>query len=155
MNKKLPERLVRELKKADAVIHAGDWTKLSVYEELSTFAPTDGVAGNNDGPDIIDRFGYRKILTFEGCRIGVVHGHGIGKRTNTEEKALEAFNGIKLEAVIFGHSHIPVHRFAGSTLVFNPGSPTDKRRQLRYSFGIMEINGGKLTAKHIFYDDKS
>ncbi|MCD9025507.1 metallophosphoesterase family protein [Cohnella silvisoli] len=155
MNKKLPERLLKELKTASAIIHAGDWTKLSVYESLAAFAPTYGVAGNNDGSDIVRRFGLRKVLEFEGSRIGVVHGHGASKRLGTESHALEAFKGVQLNALIYGHSHIPVHKRIGEMLVFNPGSPTDKRRQALYSFGLLDITGGSLVAKHIFYDDKT
>jgi putative phosphoesterase len=155
MNKKLPDRLLRELKMANVILHAGDWTQMSVYETLAAYAPTYGVAGNNDGPDIVRRFGIRKVLEFEGIRIGIVHGHGAGYRTDTESRALGAFKGMKLDALIYGHSHIPVIKRSGEMLVLNPGSPTDKRREPLYSFGILEITDGSLVAKHIYYDDKT
>ncbi|WP_373231132.1 metallophosphoesterase [Cohnella sp.] len=155
MNKKLPDRLLRELKTSDAIIHAGDWTNLSVYEALAHFAPTYGVAGNNDGADINRKFGLRKQLVFEEVRIGIVHGHGDGKRMDTEARAIEAFKNIHLDALIYGHSHIPVHKRTAGMLIFNPGSPTDKRRQPLYSFGIFKVAEGSLVAKHIFYEDKS
>jgi uncharacterized protein len=155
MNKKLPDRLIHELHSADAIIHAGDWTSLSVYEVLAAYAPTYGVAGNNDGTEIIKRFGYKKLLEFQGCRIGVVHGHGTGSRLDTEKRARETFKGTRLDALIFGHSHIPLLKQIGSCIVFNPGSPTDKRRQPSYSFGIIELADGTLKAKHIYYTDKT
>ncbi len=155
MSKKLPERLIRELKTAGAVIHAGDWTNMSVYEALKAYAPTYGVAGNNDGADIVRKFGLRKRIVFEGCRIGIVHGHGTRSRKDTESHALEAFKGVQLDALIYGHSHIPILRRQGEMVIFNPGSPTDKRRQSLYSFGILEVSGGSLSAKHIFYGDKT
>jgi uncharacterized protein len=31
------------------------------------------------------------------------------------------------DVLIFGHSHQPECRWVGSTLLFNPGSPTDPR----------------------------
>ncbi|MBD2871862.1 metallophosphoesterase family protein [Paenibacillus arenilitoris] len=155
MNKKLPDRLLRELKTAKAVIHAGDWTKLSVYEALAAFAPVYGVAGNNDGADIVRKFGWRRQFELEGVKIGIVHGHGPGRRSNTEARALEAFQNDRLHVLIYGHSHIPVLKRSGGLLVFNPGSPTDKRRQPMYSFGILRLAGGAVSAKHIFYHDKS
>ncbi|RKP58020.1 metallophosphoesterase [Cohnella endophytica] len=157
MNKKLPERLVRELKGADAILHAGDWTRLSVYEELAAYAPTYGVAGNNDGEEIVRKFGLNKLLTFEGCRIGIVHGHGSVKRTGTEAHAIAAFKGVPLEAIVYGHSHIPVLKQGaeGSPLIFNPGSPTDKRKQAQYSFGIFRISDGSIKARHVFYANKN
>jgi len=155
MNKKLPARLIRELTHADAIIHAGDWTKLSVYEELAAYAPTYGVAGNNDGEEIVRKFGLNKVLELDGCKVGIVHGHGTGARTATESRAVETFKDVKLEALIYGHSHIPVMKRIGSMLLFNPGSPTDKRRQPFYSFGIFQLKGSVLTARHVFYNDKT
>ncbi|WP_391574894.1 metallophosphoesterase family protein [Cohnella sp.] len=155
MAKKLPGRLLEELEKADAIIHAGDWTKQSVYEQLAAFAPTYGVTGNNDGAELQAKFGLRKLLKLEDCRIGVVHGHGAVKRSSTESHAIEAFKRTKLDALVYGHSHIPVRRMEAGMLVFNPGSPTDKRRQPLYSFGLFDIAGSELRARHIFYEDKA
>ena len=40
-------------------------------------------------------------------------------------------------AVIFGHSHIPLHeRAADGFQIFNPGSPTDRRRAPRHTMGV-------------------
>lgn len=155
MSKKLPERLIRELKTANAIIHAGDWTNLAVYEALIMYAPTYGVAGNNDGSDIVRKFGLQILLEFEGVKIGVVHGHGAGKRVDTEIRAIEAFKDVQIDILIYGHSHAPVHKRSGSKLIFNPGSPTDKRRQPQYSFGVLQVAAGVIVPKHIFYTDKT
>ncbi|MDI4645979.1 metallophosphoesterase family protein [Cohnella hashimotonis] len=156
MSKRLPAALQRELTGAAAIIHAGDWTRLSVYDALSAYAPVYGVVGNNDGPEIAAKFGMRVQLTLGGCRIGVVHGHGAALRTKTEAHAVAAFKDDQLDAVVYGHSHIPVLRRDAKSgmLIFNPGSPTDKRRQAQFSFGILEADDGQLRARHIFYPDK-
>jgi putative phosphoesterase len=154
MAKKLPDRLLKELRDADGIIHAGDWTDLGVWEELSGYAPTVGVAGNNDGERIAAKFGLRRTVEYGGVRIGIVHGHGAGGRESTESVAFGAFAGEKVDVIVFGHSHIPVMKERSGILLFNPGSPTDKRRQKLYSFGIMRISGGKLEAEHIFYESK-
>jgi putative phosphoesterase len=151
MAKGLPPRLKEELKTADLILHAGDWQTMEVLEELKTYAPVDGVCGNVDGQDLIDQLGYQKVLTIEGYRIGMVHGHG--KKGTTEQRAIEAFGGTNLDIIIFGHSHIPVNKRIDGTILFNPGSPTDKRRQSEYSFGIINI-GENLTVEHVFYPDK-
>ncbi|MFC5530201.1 metallophosphoesterase family protein [Cohnella yongneupensis] len=153
---KLPERLIAELANADAILHAGDWTSMDVYPIVSAYAPTYGVSGNNDGPDIVKKFGLKKIVQLGSCRIGLIHGHGTNKSIATETRAIDAFKGKRLDAIVYGHSHTPVlKRIAGGTIVLNPGSPTDKRRQPRYSFAIMRIIEGKLVAELILYDDKS
>ncbi len=155
MAKKLPKRLIQELRDADGILHAGDWMDLSVWELLEAYAPTDGVAGNNDGRAIIAKFGFRKVLQYGGIRIGLVHGHGPGSRESTENNAFSAFANDRVDAIIFGHSHIPLLKERDGIMMFNPGSATDKRRQPLYSFGILRIEAGKMNAKLITYDDKS
>ena len=51
----------------------------------------------------------------------------------------EAFKDEELDIIIFGHSHMPVVRYVGRTLLINPGSPTDKRRLPRFSFAQLRI----------------
>lgn len=155
MARRLPSRLVQKLKKADLILHAGDWCSLAVWEELSAIAPVEGVAGNNDGSDIVRRFGYKKRLELEGVRIGIVHGHQPLGRSGTERNAMSAFADNPVHVIIFGHSHIPVCKTVGHTLLFNPGSPTDKRRQPQYSFGLLHIHDGKVKAEHLFFKDKT
>lgn len=158
MSKALPPVLIDELQNADLILHAGDWTKPEVYDLLAAYAPVEGVAGNNDGPDIVDRWGYRRIVEIAGRRIGLTHGH-LG-RGRTSDNAAAAFDHEKVDLIIFGHSHIPFfseNEEAGSrnvTPLFNPGSPTDKRRQPRFSFGILTLNVGSMCCKHCFYDSK-
>ncbi|WP_088006691.1 metallophosphoesterase family protein [Indiicoccus explosivorum] len=150
--KKLPSVLAEACGQADLIIHAGDWQTLDVYFELSAYARTEGVAGNVDPWEVIDKFGRQKIVDADGLKIGVIHGDGL--RKTTERRALEAFEGEQVDIIVFGHSHIPVSRQEGGITLFNPGSPTDKRRQPRYSFGILEKNGEAWTLDHVFFDSK-
>jgi len=146
----LPESLMQGLQNVDYILHAGDWQTIEVAEMLAQFAPIDGVAGNVDGEEIVSRFGYRKVLHFGSIAIGLVHGHGQGG--TTEKRARAAFMEEKVDILIFGHSHIPMQRLeADGTLLFNPGSPTDKRRQPRYSYGILTLDGGAFQARHVYF----
>lgn len=148
--RKLPFVLLEGLRHADVIIHAGDWFTMDVYEELSALAPVVGVAGNGDGDEITARFGMKRTVEYEGVRIGIVHGHeGPGK--STPERARLAFRDDPPDLIIFGHSHIPLLESIGDTVLFNPGSPTDKRRQPNYSFGIVSARNGKFEARHHYY----
>lgn len=149
--KQLPPRLVQELETSDLIIHAGDWSSMEVYDMLSKYGPVKGVYGNVDNEDIIANFPAKELLTINGFRIGIVHGHG-EKRT-TEKRAMEAFAGEKVDVIIFGHSHIPFLRYFKKVLLLNPGSPIDKRTQAYYSFAIMEIEE-EIRAEFIFFQDK-
>ncbi|MDF0725683.1 metallophosphoesterase [Cytobacillus sp. S13-E01] len=150
--KELPIALIDGLKSVDLIIHAGDWQMLDVYKELVALAPVVGVAGNVDAVEVIEQFGYKKVLKIDDFKIGLVHGHGKGR--TTEQRVLNEFKEQTLNCIIFGHSHIPVNKTINDILLFNPGSPTDKRRQKQYSYGLISVNGGELTAQHIFYSDK-
>ncbi|WP_026585239.1 metallophosphoesterase family protein [Bacillus sp. J33] len=149
--KKLPNVLCTELDGSDLIIHAGDWQTLEVYQELKAYAPVEGVRGNTDSDEICDLFGDKLLLEIKGYKIGVVHGHG--KSRTTEKRSIEAFEQEEPDAIIFGHSHIPLLRQFNGVTLFNPGSPTDKRRQPEYSFGILNIKE-KLDFRHIFYNSK-
>lgn len=149
---KLPDVLVAGLQGVDLIIHAGDWVSEHVVDLVEQIAPCESVAGNNDGSDIIERFGLRKILTIGDYRIGLIHGDGF--RKTTEERAREAFQAERPDMVIFGHSHIPYQQTINGILMFNPGSPTDKRRQPRYSYGIIKL-GESIHAEHFYYDSKN
>ncbi|WP_316569920.1 metallophosphoesterase [Neobacillus sp. YIM B06451] len=146
--KALPDAIIPDLESADLILHAGDWQVPEVYSMLSAFSKVDGVHGNVDGQDVISLFPDKKIIQAGKFTIGLVHGHGTGK--TTEKRAIEAFIGEKVDCIIFGHSHIPVHKVTEGILLFNPGSATDKRRQKQFSYGILEV-GEKLSAKHVYF----
>lgn len=147
--KQLPKTLLDACGEADLILHAGDWQNLDVFFELSAYTETIGVAGNVDPWEIVDRFGKKKILALENLKIGIVHGDGT--RKTTEQRALEAFVEDEVDLIIFGHSHIPMMKEINGVTLFNPGSPTDKRRQPQYSFGILET-GEEWNLRHVFFD---
>ena len=105
----LPLWLVASLEAAEIerILHAGDWTAELAADLLEAIAPVDGVAGNNDGPALHERFGTRRVIEIDGVRIGLTHGH-LGPGRTTEERARNAFEAEpSLDAIVFGHSHIP------------------------------------------------
>jgi predicted phosphodiesterase len=54
------------------------------------------------------------------------------------------------DAVVFGHSHIPLHERDGGFQIFNPGSPTDRRRQPVHTMGLARVGGdGALSFEHV------
>ena len=146
--KKLPEELIREFQSVDHIIHAGDVTSDSVLNELELIAPVTAVAGNVDPQTLQQELGMKKLITLGGFRIGIVHGHGTyGK---TADRAFLTFKDEAVDCIVFGHSHIPLCEYRENLLLFNPGSPTDRRRNKFYSFGILELDQ-IIQAKHHFF----
>ncbi len=142
------ERVANE--RPDLILHCGDLTTIDAIATFEDIAPVDAVAGNNDGDEIVRRFGRRKIARASEARIGMVHGDGV--RGTTLGRARAAFADETVDAIVFGHSHIPyVERHDGVWLV-NPGSITDKRRQPRYSFAVLELDdAGVLSPRLVFF----
>ena len=153
--RQLPGALVRGLRdeRVDLILHLGDLTSLLAVELLEEIAPLEAVAGNNDGREDVERYGRRKVVTPGGVRIGMVHGDGIG--STTLGRARRAFTGARVDVVCFGHSHIPYASQHDGVWFVNPGSPTDKRREPSYSYGILMLDGGRPEPRLCFYDDRS
>ena len=150
-SRELPLALTTGFQGVDLILHAGDWMDEHIPDLFELIAPVDGVAGNNDGMEIVQRFGRSKMLHLSGYRIGIVHGDG--GRGTTLERAIDEFSDTKVDCIIFGHSHIPYQAVHHGILMLNPGSPTDKRRQPRYSFGILKLEEA-MVAELYYYDDK-
>jgi hypothetical protein len=53
------------------------------------------------------------------------------------------------ELVVFGHSHIPLDAAAAGLRIFNPGSPTDRRRQPHGTLGVLHVADGTLAEARI------
>jgi putative phosphoesterase len=141
-----PPRVAAHLHGADLILHAGDVCTAAVLDELAGYAPVQAVCGNNDGPDVV-AWGAPETLELElgGLRVAVVHDSG--PATGRGARMSRRFPAADL--VVFGHSHIPLDRFESGVRIFNPGSPTDRRRQPRGTLGILRIRGGRLVRADI------
>jgi len=148
---RLPGIVVDDFKaqKIACILHLGDLTTPAAVEAIAAVAPLEAVAGNNDSAEIHARFGRKKIVTFGAIRIGMVHGDGT-KRT-TLERSWRAFAGDQVDAILFGHSHIPFCEKREGVWLVNPGSPTDKRRSPFFSYGILEIKQGAIVPRLYFF----
>ena len=54
------------------------------------------------------------------------------------------------DAVVFGHSHLPLHETERGFQIFNPGSPTERRRAPRPSMGLLSCEGTGLVFEHVW-----
>ena len=141
---------VDHLQHADAILHAGDFMELSVLHELQALGkPVHAVRGNVDSHELIVRLPLQRTVRFGDVRIGMVHDAGPAK--GRLERMRRRFPDA--DAVVFGHSHIPLHeRDASGFQIFNPGSPTDRRRQPRHTLGLAHSDGRTLTFELIALD---
>lgn len=155
----LPVALVEGLRQANVelILHLGDMTEPFVPSLFESIASFDAVAGNNDVDELVARFGRRKVVEAAGVRFGLVHGdEGLGR--TSAERAAGSFGPNDVNVVLFGHSHIPmVERLRDGRWLVNPGSPTDKRAQPRYSFALIRVaaDTGELRPELRFFDDRT
>ena len=141
---------VDRLRGADAIVHAGDLSTAAVLDELLALGPpVVAVHGNVDDAAVRARLPERTVFDAGGVAIGVLHDAGPAKGRLARLRA--AFP--ECAAVVFGHSHIPLHADDGAGFqIFNPGSPTDRRRQPRHTMGVAEAGGGTVRFELIDLD---
>ena len=140
-NRRLPDACVRRLAQADAILHAGDFMELEVLEALQALGPpVHAVRGNVDSAHLITRLPLMRTVQFEETRIGMVHdaGPAHGRLARMRQRFPDA------HAVVFGHSHIPLHESSGGFQIFNPGSPTERRRAPAHTMGIATAADGRI-----------
>jgi predicted phosphodiesterase len=54
------------------------------------------------------------------------------------------------DAVVFGHSHLPLREEEAGFQIFNPGSPTERRRAPRHSMGLLRVDEGRPRFEHVW-----
>lgn len=122
----LPPACVAELRASDMILHAGDLITIAVLRELKQLGPpVVAVHGNVDEPALRKMLPARCELCLGGVRFGAVHDAGPAR--GRVQRLRRWFP--ECSVVVFGHSHIPVHEHDDGFQIFNPGSPTDPRRQ--------------------------
>ena len=141
-----PPRVAAYLRAVDLILHAGDVCTATVLDELSAFAPVRAVLGNNDGPDVMT-WGAPETLELDLAGLSVAMIHDSGPSAGRLARTRRRFPGARL--VVFGHSHIPLDQSAGGLRIFNPGSPTDRRRQPNGTIGLLTISDGDLRQARI------
>jgi uncharacterized protein len=148
-NRALPDACVERMRAADLIIHAGDFVEAAVVHELEGLGPPlAGVHGNIDSQEVCRLLPEARLLEADGVRIAVVHdgGPAAGRLERLRARFPEA------DAVVFGHSHVPLHEERDGFQIFNPGSPTDKRRQARHTMGIATVANGRLRFELVALD---
>src|SRR5262249_56952895 len=60
----------------ELIVHLGDFTGAGIPELFEALTPLEAVAGNNDPPELVARFGRRKIVPVNGVRLGLLHRDG-------------------------------------------------------------------------------
>jgi uncharacterized protein len=140
-SRRLPQACVERIAGADLLLHAGDFSTLEVLRELEAIGPPlVGVHGNVDSAELCQLLPAELTLDAQGARIAMVHD--AGTRAGRLERLRGRF-GERADVVVFGHSHLPLHEQAPDGFqIFNPGSPTERRRAPSHTMGLIDVSGG-------------
>ena len=145
--RRIPDACVAHMRESDLVIHAGDIATREVLDEISHMSekPVAAVYGNVDSPELRNLLPESRLVDAGSARIAVVHD--AGPRTGRLNRMRKRFPDAR--AVVFGHSHIPLHERdpRDGFQIFNPGSPTDRRRQPHHTMGMAYASGGEVEFK--------
>jgi len=142
-SRRLPDEVYAALGEADRIVHAGDVLIPELLDELAGFAPTTAVLGNNDVELSLPE---TDTVDVDGVRISVIHDSGprVGRPARLRRRFPDT------DVVIFGHSHLPVcEPGVDGQLLFNPGSPTERRRAPHRTYGVLETDAGRITRADI------
>jgi uncharacterized protein len=144
--RRLPADCIARLRAADHIVHAGDFVEATVLDELRGFGPpVSAVHGNVDTQELVRVLPTRREIQLGGVRLGLIHDAGpAGGRL---ERLRAAFSDAN--AVVFGHSHLPLHERTAGFQIFNPGSPTDRRAQPEHTMGVAHIDGSSIKFEHV------
>jgi len=137
----IPDACLERCRGADAILHAGDLVDVPVLELLRSLGPPlHAISGNVDTQAVRRLVPARLQLELGGARIGMVHipGPAAGRL----ERLRADFPGC--DAVIFGHTHMPEHAERDGFQIFNPGSPTERRRAPARTMGLATIEAGAI-----------
>jgi putative phosphoesterase len=124
----LPDKLVAKLGEVDLIVHAGDFTEMSLLDELRALGEVKAVCGNMDSGEIRQMLSPKELFEIGGKNIGLTHG--AGSRRGITERVRGMFN--KPDIIIYGHSHTPENEIVRGVLMFNPGAAIK-------SFGLITI----------------
>jgi uncharacterized protein len=140
--RRLPAEVVDALGHADVVLHAGDLLDTSAFDALASHAPDvplHVVRGNHDRS--LAALPDRLVVDVGGVRIAMVHEPGA--RAGRARRLRRWFPDA--DVVVFGHTHAPLDEVGeDGQRLFNPGSPTERRRQPYRSYGVIEVDGGRI-----------
>jgi len=145
----LPERCVELLREADATLHAGDFFALETLQEIKALSrgPVHAVYGNVDQPDLRKLLPATLEVDLDGARVAMIHDAGPSKGRLGRMRGRFPDS----DAVVFGHSHLPLQEDEDGFQIFNPGSPTERRRSLRHSMGVLRVESGRPVFEHVWF----
>ena len=139
----------------DALLFLGD----GIRDVDEGTAGLVAVRGNCDGIFLGADLPQDRMLTLDGVKIFMTHGHAYSVKSGGERLLAHAY-ALGADIAVFGHTHEPLERYVpvGTSLpdgslteramyLFNPGS-LGAPREGKPTFGNIEIRNGRALLSH-------
>jgi putative phosphoesterase len=133
----------------DLILHAGDVGQATILKELQQIAPVVAVRGNADSPDLIESLPDQVWIEVGSRTALLLHGH----RGKTGRAAARAAAQPGIDLIVYGHSHKPLIEREGDTILFNPGSPTERRWNPHFGVGLIAVSDESIEPELVLFDD--
>ncbi len=145
----MPDEAIALFRRAGVglILHLGDVNSTWVLDELGKIAPVLAVVGNNDDEELQYQLPKRLRFTVGPHTFGALHGHG-GR--SAREVVTAVYAGV-VDLAFFGHSHLPYLDQAHGTILFNPGSATDRRWHPHFGVGVVRITADRIDPELIVF----
>jgi putative phosphoesterase len=146
----LPTACLERLVDADLILHGGDFATAEVMRELEELGPpVAAVHGNVDDAHLRLALPPARMVRAGEVNIALIHdaGPSEGRLRRMRRRFPQA------DALVFGHSHAPLHERAEDGFqIFNPGSPTERRRAPHHTMGMGFVDGLSLAFELVTLD---
>ena len=127
------------------IIHLGDYFRdAQRIEEIYPNIKVEYIYGNSDF--MIGEVFAEKTLEINGVKLFLTHGHRYSVKWDYSKLYTKA-EELSVDALLFGHTHIPYIEDRGSYKIINPGSLTDSSGEDGESYAVLEIVDKKINAK--------
>ena len=148
-SRRLSDACLGRLDRADLIIHAGDFSTFGVLCALEAHGPVVAVHGNVDDGEVRAALPATRTVELADLKLGVIHD--AGPAAGRLERMRRRFPDCA--GAIFGHSHVPLHeRSADGFQIFNPGSPTERRRSPHHTMGTASIDATGVRFELVILD---
>jgi putative phosphoesterase len=146
--RRMPDRCAELIGESEAVLHTGDFFGIGTLREIEALCPgpVHAVHGNVDDAELRELLPETLEVELAGARIAMIHdaGGAKGRVGRMRRRFPDA------DAVVYGHSHLPLHEEEDGFQIFNPGSPTERRRAPRHSMGLLRTESGRPVFEHVW-----
>jgi len=145
----IPPRCIQAMRGADLILHAGDIVSREVLAQIEALGPpVTAVRGNMDSAELRRLLPAEATVEIQHASIAILHdaGPARGRLDRLRARFPQA------AAAVFGHSHMPLHEAREGFQIFNPGSPTERRRAPHHTMGIARVERGSLAFELLALD---